>query len=103
MIPSTRTKRFILLTVLSIVLIAVVIGGVIWIIWPTKKCPTIVKDPETNNTIINAVTKDILLNINNSLHRVEDSLHNKTTVNFTELFEKLKISIASLNYDLGKG
>ena len=103
MIPSTKAICLILLTVLSIVLIGVVIGCVIRIIQLNNKYTYLAKNQGNNCMSNNTVTEELLLSIKNSLHGVEDSLHNKTTVNFAELFEKLKISIDDLSGDLSKG
>ncbi len=107
---STRGKCLMLYILLMMILIGIIIAGCIWIVKLNRKCKYLSNEQKMNNTIKNSTyPRDLLLSINDTLYRLENSLNNeqsknlsKITVNYNELFEKLKNIITDLDDDMSK-
>lgn len=106
-----RGKYLILPSILLIILLGVVIGGLIWINQLNSRCKHLPKNQTTNNTMPNSYIKGFLLSVNDTLHHLESSLFdhnqslknsNETKINYDELFKKLKTTIDDLHDDTSK-
>ncbi len=90
------------------ILIGVIITGIVWIIHLTRKCKQLSNESKPTPWTLTH-SKDLLLSVNETLYRLESSLDDdksrnitRTSIQYNELFNQLKLIINDYDDDMSK-